>query len=118
MHDTQHAAVHAAQEEAEWASADEGIGDDLAPDEVSDFIAGALAAAGWTAESAPLVVYDVPDDHELSGWVDQEGSIHLHPRLVGRWTVLHELAHWLDPRGGRRRRRCCSAKPSFVLESR
>jgi hypothetical protein len=30
----------------------------------------------------------------------QMNGIHLHRKLFNPWLVLHELAHWIDPREG------------------
>lgn len=29
-----------------------------------------------------------------------EDGIHLHPKLLDPWVLLHELAHFIDPRAG------------------
>ena len=73
----------------------------LTPEELPGFCAGALAGAGWGGDSLPTFEFDVPDDDELAGWHEgATGVIHMHPRLLSRWHVLHELAHWLRPLDG------------------
>jgi hypothetical protein len=68
--------------------------DDLAVDAVLPFVRDVLSYFGFS--TLPRVSFDVADDDWRAGWFDPDG-IHLHERLVGRWVVLHELAHWLRP---------------------
>jgi hypothetical protein len=80
----------------------------LSPDDLERFARQALEAAGWGAV-IPTFVLDVPDDAAWSGWHEADTRvIHLHPRLLSPWTVLHELAHWVDPRGGHSPRFCAN----------
>lgn len=97
------AVYHAEDLVQEWVG-DYGQGhpDYLLPDQVEGFLSRALQRAGWAGGASPTVVMDIPDDSELAGQLDaRDGrSIHLHPRLLSPWTVLHELAHWLRPLDG------------------
>lgn len=73
----------------------------VTPGEIDDFIASVFRKAEWPQSNPPVVVFDVRDDDEFSGMVTSaDDVIHLHPRLLSRTTVLHEMAHWLDLRGG------------------
>lgn len=70
------------------------------PENVLDFIDSVLRRAEWP-QDPPTVVFDVQDDDDFSGKVTAADEvIHLHPRLLSRPTVLHEVAHWLDLREG------------------
>lgn len=100
-------AVYDAQEATEFRLTDydgvdapEGWDESLTVDEVEPFAEAAIAAAGWGSDGPPLIfVYDVPDDCDRAGYYRYEtGTIHLHPRLLGKFTILHEVAHFLDPR--------------------
>lgn len=73
-------------------------GPSLDPADVAAYAGKVMRAAGWVGPD-PVVLFDVPDDDDHPGRVDLEG-IHLHPKLCTHWTVVHEVAHWLDPRGG------------------
>lgn len=72
----------------------------VAPDDLVGFCQRALRAAGWSVDQLPEFALDVPDDAEWSGHAGSSNVIHLHPRLLDHWTVLHELSHWADNRGG------------------
>ncbi len=73
----------------------------LDPQAIPDFIRNVLTCAGFSTDDRPIVAFDVPDDDDRSGWVSDSGEvIHLHPRLLGRPLVLHEVVHWLDGRDG------------------
>lgn len=93
----------------------EGLLDDVLavrPDEVGGLCSEIAAGAGWVGYdpgcgSIPLtfrVLFDLPADNPelagLAGWVDPQGTIHLDPRFLNRWTVVHELAHAIDGRDG------------------
>lgn len=75
--------------------------DPIAPGDVPAFLARAMTAAGYDPADGPppVVLYDIEDESRWSGLVDDAG-IHLHPKVVRPWLLLHELAHWLDPRAG------------------
>lgn len=103
--DPQRSAVYLAEELASDAFADTELGD-VPADELAEFAARTLTAAGWTF-NRPTFVLDVPDHADWSGWHEgATGAIHLHPRLLSPDTILHELAHWVDPRGGHGPRFC------------
>lgn len=80
----------------------------LLAEELPGFAARALEGAGWEVDEQPTFVFDVPDDGNVPGlglaeaasaWHEgATGFIHLHPRLLDPWTVVHELAHWVDSR--------------------
>jgi hypothetical protein len=73
---------------------------DIDPEQLQEFARAALTAAGWSGGPAPTFELAVPDDHERSGWhAGATGIIHLDPRLLSPFTVLHELAHRLRPDG-------------------
>lgn len=77
--------------------------------ELTEFTSRALDAAGWDAGMRPTFALDVADDSNFSGWHSGvEREIHLHPRLLDPWTVLHEVAHWLDNRDGHGPRFCAN----------
>lgn len=74
--------------------------DPIAADDVPDFLARAMATAGYDpADNHPPVLFDIEDESRWAGLVNEAG-IHLHPKLTRPWILLHELAHWLDPRAG------------------
>jgi hypothetical protein len=50
----------------------------LGGEAVSAFIGSVLEFRGWEDGILPKVVFDFPDEHDLSGWVDNEQVIHLH----------------------------------------
>lgn len=98
--------VYAAQEwteENSWV-----VVEDLSPDKLVGFSVEVLEAAGWDVSRPPEFVLDVPDDSELSGHAGASNVIHLHPRMLSPWTVLHELAHWIDNRDGHGARFCAN----------
>lgn len=70
----------------------------IEPDEAERFCSDVASATGWTGEFR--VVFDGADSEDRGGWVDVDGTIHLDPRILDRWIVLHELAHALDTRDG------------------
>ncbi len=78
------------------------LGDDvdrLTQEEAAAFVADVLARSDFGTEDRPSIVWDVPDDSELSGRYDPaDDALHLHPRIIRKSLVLHELAHWIDPR--------------------
>lgn len=95
------ALVSEAEQAASYRWLDDGYDDELvAVDQLPAFINEAIARAGFGCEG-PTVELDVPDDSPFSGWYSQEEDVmHLHPRLLHRATVLHELAHWGRPDDG------------------
>lgn len=105
--DPQREAVYAAEEEAVADYFPEL--DDLTVERVEMFAAEALDRAGWRVEGSPKFDFDVSDDSGSSGWYEAStGVIHLHPRLLYADKVLHELAHWVDPRDGHGPRFCAN----------
>ena len=70
--------------------------DSLLPGDVEDFFATALTRLG--VGDRPVIAFDVPDESDQAGYVDGD-TIHLHPRMLERETLLHELAHWLTHDG-------------------
>lgn len=71
--------------------------DALAPGDVSGFVACVLDTDGWVGTAKPVILYeDLPDDHAFAAWCHGD-SIHVDQRLLSRWIVLHELAHWARP---------------------
>jgi hypothetical protein len=100
-----------ALEQAEFALLDEGLGWEdhlIPPDELQSFATLVVERSGWETDPPAEFVLDVPDESEFSGWVDKAGVIHLHPNLVRPWIVLHELAHYVDPRDGHGPRFCAN----------
>ena len=98
-------AVYGAEEATQLAIADFEVdslididGPSLDPADVAAFADEVMRAGGWVGRS-PVVVFDVPDDDDRAGWANLD-AIHLHPRLCDHWTVVHELAHHIDPRDG------------------
>lgn len=73
--------------------------DDFGVDDIEPLIVKAMRGAGWV-DRRPVVHLDVADDDWRCGWVDDDGGLHLHPLMLNRWTVLHELAHSLDVSDG------------------
>jgi hypothetical protein len=69
----------------------------LAPEQLSDFAQDVLQRAGYGG-AEPTFVLDVADDDDFSGRVEPDGTIHLHPQLLDPWIIVHELAHFIDPR--------------------
>lgn len=105
--DSQRSAVYGAQE----CAAAEMYTDDAWVDSAAldTFATSVLTAVGWQADPGPVFALDVPDDSEFAGWHEgATGVIHLHPQLLSRWTVLHELAHWVDNRDGHGPRFCAN----------
>lgn len=81
-----------------WCDHDMG---DLSPDAVAGYMKEALVAAGFGASAAPIVQFDLAGPGAMSGvhTVDDR-VIHLHPDVLRHGLLLHELAHWIDPRDG------------------
>jgi hypothetical protein len=89
--------------------------DAIEEDQVGDFLRRALSTSGFRLAD-PVVAFDLDDpdaldrllesgaagllehDWNLHGLV-KNGVIHLHPGRLNKWTVLHELAHYIAPRG-------------------
>lgn len=69
------------------------------PSAVVPFMVAALEAAEYSTDPEPVVIFDVPDESDRSGYV-RDGVIHLHPKILNPWVILHELAHSIDPRQG------------------
>lgn len=105
--DVQRDRVYAALELAE---ADSLVSDEwLSPSDLPEFVASALAAADMEADPQPSIELDVEPDDPLTGWCSASTRvIHLDPRLLSPWTVLHELAHWVDLRDGHGPRFCAN----------
>jgi hypothetical protein len=104
-HDPQRERAYAAEEQAQLEHSDYEDEDDLTPEQLRPYVLDVMARAGWShGDDGPSFVLDVPDEvgeTDEAGWVDGvTGTIHLHPRLLDPWTVLHEVAHWLRPRDG------------------
>ena len=66
--------------------------------EVGSFLAWATELGGYSGGDPPVVIFDAASS-DKAAFVDPEG-IHLHPKLLEAWTLLHELAHFIDPRAG------------------
>lgn len=95
---------YVAEDVAREETADEWPDDQtsIEPDQVEEFVRRTLAAAGWSGDGCPTFSFeelDASDDgHELSAWTDGPANvIHVDPRTIDRWLVLHEVAHWLRP---------------------
>ncbi len=73
----------------------------LSPDELESFALDALRGAGFENAEVPVFRFDIPDDSEMAGKFERRpgkpDTIRIHPDLLGRWVVLHELAHWCRP---------------------
>lgn len=75
--------------------------DQLQVADLVPFAQNVMQRAGWSGDAPPTFVLDVADDDDVAAWHEGlTGDIHLHPKLLDRWTVLHEVAHWLRPRDG------------------
>lgn len=110
-HDPQRNSVYAAEELAQETLFDGGFEEPerLTPSSLTLFVRRALDAAGWEDAGQPTVVLDVADEDERAAWHEAStGVIHLHPCLLRPWIVLHELAHWVDPREGHGPRFCAN----------
>lgn len=70
--------------------------DSLLRGDVEEFFATALARLGIGGR--PVIAFDVPDESDQAGYVGGD-TIHLHPRMLERETLLHELAHWVTHDG-------------------
>lgn len=83
--------------------------EELTREDLEGFASKVLAGAGWSIGSPPTFRFDVADESASAGWHEgATGVIHLHPRLLTYRTVLHELAHWVDPRDGHGSRFCAN----------
>ena len=91
-------AYYEAEEQAEISLVDDPVGPSD-PADVPAYFARALESAGYDPVPGPVILWDVEGDSRWFGYVDDEG-IHLHPRMFRPVGLLHELAHWIDPRGG------------------
>jgi hypothetical protein len=100
--------VYAAQEEAQeyWFPPDPAMEEVLTMSELRGFVDRTVAQSGCIADP-PEIHFEVPDESDFAGWAN-DGGIHLHPRLLRPWTVLHELAHWLDLGDGHGARFCAN----------
>ena len=66
---------------------------------VPHFIDGVLSRSDFATPSRPTIKWDVSDGDEVSGRYDPiDDALHFHPRILRKSLVLHELAHWVDPR--------------------
>jgi hypothetical protein len=93
--------TYAAEELAHERFVIEVEGDDpqIDPGDLARFAADALVSAGWSADPLPTFALDVPAASQSGGYVEgSTGIIHLHPLILDRWTILHKLAHYVDPR--------------------
>ena len=83
--------------------------DDLDPADVAAFVSDVLARSDFRSWSPgaqelvgltpPAIVWDVAEESTLAGYYDPTtDDLHLHPRLVRKSLILHELAHWIRPR--------------------
>lgn len=70
--------------------------DPLLRGDVEEFFATSLTRLG--VGSRPVIEFDVPDESDQAGYVDGD-TIHLHPLMLERETLLHELAHWVTGEG-------------------
>ena len=85
----------------------------ILPGEVAAWCSAIAHSAGWGTYAPPhfrnvvppvfTVAFDLPNGNpeldELAGYYESAtDTIHLDPRIVDRWKVLHELAHALDCR--------------------
>jgi hypothetical protein len=71
----------------------------VSPADVPSFARTTLDVAGWASYDSPTfqMEADTADDGRWAGWVEREtGIIYLNPRELTLWTVLHEMAHWID----------------------
>lgn len=73
-------------------------GPPLLRSELDGFARETLNAAGRSKVRPPTFSLDIPDDMHWMG-VHRRSTriVHLNPRKLSRWSVLHELAHWLVP---------------------
>ena len=75
--------------------------DAMEAEQIPVLIDQVLSDGGWFGGHRPEIAFDVPDDSEVKAFHEgRTGVLHFHPRLLDRWTVLHELAHWCRPRDG------------------
>ncbi len=102
-HDPQRERFYLAAELAQELAVDLGSEESalLEPADVEAFMLSVLKGTGLEDGAAPKVYFDVADEADYSGWCSgEDGSIHLHPRLLRPDSVLHELAHHVRPRDG------------------
>lgn len=89
------------------------LGDDrrVEEHELEAFAARVLTKAGWECDSPVVFALDLTDESEWSGRIDYrngEPVVRLHPKLLFERTIVHELAHWVDPRDGHGPRFCAN----------
>lgn len=95
--------VYAAQSEAaEFFLGHGTIPDPAIPlrvDEVETFMRSVLDSLGETARALPTTEFGSTGHDALAGKYDCERNvIVLDAFELNRWRVLHEMAHWLDPK--------------------
>ena len=73
-------------------------------DAVEEFALSTIARAGFECYFFPMIVFMELSD--AVGWCKKyvtsdgttyHGAIYFDPRVLCKWTICHELAHWLDP---------------------
>jgi hypothetical protein len=70
----------------------------LVVDELAGWSVGVCRSAGYEVDDEPVFVVDLPAAGDLDGLYEGETRVvHLRAGAVERWTVLHEVAHWLVP---------------------
>ena len=104
--DADAATVHAAEESAMelfvgYGGPRDPHGPALSRSELDAFALETLNAAYRSKVRPPTFSVDTPPDihwnseHRGGNWI-----VHLNPSQLSRWTVLHEMAHWLVPFDG------------------
>lgn len=102
-HDQETAAVYAAQSEAMDFFVGHGSGADptvpLVAEETTAFMRKTLDSLGEVAREVVDVEFGSTGHAALAGRYDFERNvIQLDTTELNRWKVLHEMAHWLDPK--------------------
>lgn len=95
--DWQRERVYGAEQQAECECADYDDWEYLTLDTVEPFVLRALAKAEIGNGTPPRFCFDIPDDSNFAGMY--RGATHdiwLNPKILCPWTVLHELAHWVE----------------------
>jgi hypothetical protein len=95
--------VYAAQSEAADFFLGHGtIADPAIPlqeEKVESFVRSVLDSLGETARALPIVECGSTGHDALAGKYDYERDVILLDTFeLNRWRVLHEMAHWLDPK--------------------
>lgn len=88
-------AVHEAEDASHLRWVDEGFEDEVVlSDELADYVQGAMRRAGFSVTDLPEIVLDIADDCEAVACYSWAANVlHFHPQLLGKGSVLHELAH-------------------------